>query len=139
MKNIYKIFTAGTVVTLLLFNSCVPEDVIVEDLSIKLTSGSWTFNSVDAGSDFLNAGYEIAYGNNVINFNSDGSLTDTLLKVEGTGTWFLNGNQDNLTLNITYVDDDTRNETWRIVSITDTELVYEFDISPNTLRMRYVH
>ena len=139
MKNLYRIFTAGTVVALLLFNSCVPEDVIVEDLSIKLTSGSWTFSSVESGDDFLNAGYEITYGDNVLNFSSDGTCTDKLLGVNGDGTWSINGNQDALTLQITYDDSDTRNENWRIVSITDTELVYEFDISPNTLEMRYVH
>ncbi len=139
MKNLYRLFTGVTVVALLLFNSCVPEDVVVEDLAIKLTNGSWTFSSVDAGSDFLNAGYEITYGDNVLTFSSDGTCSDRLLAVDGTGTWFFNGNQDNLTLNVTYVDDDTRNETWRIISITDTELVYEFDISPNTLEMRYVH
>lgn len=139
MKNLYKLFTGATVVTLLLFNSCVPEDIIVEDLSIKLTNGSWTFSSVDSGDDFLDAGYEITYGGNVISFDSDGSCTDKLLGVNGAGTWSLSGNQDALTLNITYDDTDTRNENWRIISITDSELVYDFDISPNTLRMRYTH
>lgn len=139
MKNLYRLLTIGIVITLLLFNSCVPEDEIVIDLAPKLTSGSWTFSSVNAGDDFLNAGYEITYGGNIINFNSDGSCTDKLLGVNGSGTWSLNGNQDALTLNITYDDSDTRNENWRIISITDSELVYDFDISPNTLRMRYTH
>ncbi len=139
MKNLYRIFTAATVITLLLFNSCTTEDEIVEDLSIKLTNGSWTFSSVDAGSDILNGGYEIVYGGNVIDFKSDGSCTDKLLGVDGLGTWSLNGNQDALTLQITYDDSDTRNENWRIKSITNSELVYDFDISPNTLRMRYTH
>ena len=139
MKNLYRLFTGATVVTLLLFNSCVPEDVVVEDLAIKLTNGSWTFSSVEAGDDFLNAGYEITYGDNVLNFSGNGSCTDELLGINGSGTWSLNGNQDALTLQITYDDSDTRNENWRIISITDTELVYEFDISPNTLEMRYVH
>ncbi len=112
---------------------------MVEDLSIKLTKGSWTFSSVDAGDDFLNTGYEITYGGNVITFNNDGTSTDELLGVNGNGTWSLSGNQDELTLRITYDDSDTRNETWRIISITDSQLVYKFDIPPNTLEMRYVH
>ena len=91
MKSLYKLFTAITVVTLLLFNSCVPEDIIVEDLAIKLTSGSWTFSSVDSGDEFLDAGYEITYGGNVISFDSDGTCSDRLLGVIGTGTWNLSG------------------------------------------------
>jgi len=139
MKNLYKAFVGVTVVGLLLFNSCVPEDEVVEDLALKLTKGSWTFMSVDSGSSFLDAGYEITYGDNVITFNNDGTSTDNLLSVDGKGTWSLSGNQDELTLRITYDDSDTRNETWRIISITDSQLVYTFDISPNTLEMTYTH
>ncbi len=138
MKNLYRAFIGVTVISLLLFNACTPEDVIVEDLSVKLTKGSWTFNSVEAGSDFLNSGYEITYGGNVLSFSSDGTCTDELLGVNGNGTWSLSGNQDELTLRITYDDSDTRNEVWRIISITDTELRYKFDISPNTLEMTYI-
>ena len=63
------------------------------------------------------------------------------MKVDGTGTWSLSENQDRLTLQVTYDDpiQGPRDESWNIISITDTELVYEFDISPNTLRMTYVH
>lgn len=139
MKNIFRIFTGLVVFTLLLFNSCTTEDEIVVDLAPKLTNGSWTFNSVETGSDFLNSSYEILYEGNVINFNNDGSCTDKLLGVNGAGTWVLNANQDALTLQVTYDDDDTRNEDWRIISITDAELVYDFDLSSNILRMRYVH
>ncbi len=139
MKNLYRAFVGITVVGLLLFNSCVPEEVVVEDLALKLTKGSWTFTSVDSGDSFLDAGYEITYGDNIITFNSDGTSTDKLLGVDGNGTWSLSGNQDELTLRITYDDSDTRNETWRIISITDSQLVYTFDISPNTLEMTYTH
>jgi len=139
MKNLYRAFIGVTVISLFLFNACTPEDVIVEDLSAKLTKGSWTFNSVEAGSNFLNSGYEITYGGNVITFNGDGTSTDKLLGIDGNGTWSLSGNQDELTLRITYDDSDTRNEVWQIINITDTELRYKFDIAPNTLEMTYTH
>lgn len=140
MKKLFRLFTAGVVTTILLFNSCTPEDEIVIDLAPKLTNGSWAFSSLDAGSDFLNGGYEILYDGNVMNFSSDGSFTDKLNVLTGTGSWILNGNQTALTLTLTYDDGTTtRNENWRIISITDSELVYDFDISPNTLRMRYTH
>ncbi|MCF6361698.1 MAG: lipocalin family protein [Cyclobacteriaceae bacterium] len=139
MKKLYSAFIGVTVISFVLFNACTPEDVIVEDLSAKLTKGSWTFNSVEAGSAFLNSGYEITYEGNVITFNGDGTSTDKLLGINGNGTWSLSGNQDELTLRITYDDSDTRNEVWQIISITDTALRYKFDIAPNTLEMTYTH
>ena len=139
MKNVYRVFTTTTVIALLLFNSCVPEDVIVEDLTPKLVTDSWTFNSVDTGDAFLDASYEITYGGNVLTFLSDGTCLDLLLGVNGAGTWSMNDNQTVLSIAITYDDGDTRNESWNIKTISDTELIYTFDLSPNTLEMRYVH
>ena len=140
MKNLYRAFVGVTVIGLLLFNSCTPEDVVVEDLSINLTSGSWNFNNLETGEgNLIDEGYKIIYSGNVINFSSDGTCTDTLLSVNGSGTWSLNANQSVLTLRITYDDGDTRNETWNIKTISTSQLVYTFNIAPNTLEMSYTH
>lgn len=139
MKSLYRIFTTAVVITLLLINSCISEDEIVVDLAPILTNGSWTFSSLDTGDDLTNGFYEGIYGGNVINFSMDGSCSDKLVGVNGIGTWSLNGNQTILSLSITYDDGDTRNESWNIINISNTELTYTFDISPNTLEMRYTH
>jgi len=139
MKNLYRLFTASTVFALLLFNSCEPVDVIVEDLTPKLTSGSWTFSSLDGGDNTTTNFYTFLYTDDVITFNSDGTCTNNQLAESGSGTWSMDANQTTLTLNITFPSGDTRNETWSISSITDTQLVYSFEISPNTLDMTYVH
>jgi len=139
MKNLYRVLTATIVAALLLFNSCEPVDEIVIDLTPQLVAGSWTFNSVEAGSALLNGGYEIVYGGNVLSFSSDGTCTDILLGVNGAGMWSLNDTQTVLSIAITYDDGDTRNESWNIKTISDTELIYTFDLSPNTLEMRYIH
>jgi len=140
MKNLYRAFVGVTVVGLLLFNSCTPEDVIVEDLSINLTNGSWTFSNLETGEgSLIDEGYKIIYTGNVLNFSSNETCTDILLGVNGSGTWSLNANQSVLNLIITYDDNDTRNETWNIKTISSSQLVYTFDIAPNTLEMTYTH
>ncbi|VAW27583.1 hypothetical protein MNBD_BACTEROID06-815, partial [hydrothermal vent metagenome] len=70
MKNLYRAFV-GTMVVGLLFNSCTPEDVVVEDLSINLTSGSWNFNNLETGEgSLIDEGYKIIYSGNVLDFSS---------------------------------------------------------------------
>ncbi|VAW29552.1 hypothetical protein MNBD_BACTEROID06-1708, partial [hydrothermal vent metagenome] len=43
------------------------------------------------------------------------------------------------TLRVTYDDGDTRNETWNIKTISSSQLIYTFNIAPNTLEMSYTH
>ncbi len=139
MKNLYRAFVGVTVVGLLLFNSCTPEDVVVEDLAPKLTSGSWTFSTVEGDDQTTTTFYTNLYKNDFIAFTSDGNCTNEQLAEKGTGTWSLNSNQTVLTLKINFPSGDTRNETWNIKTISNSELVYSFEIPPNTLEMTYTH
>ncbi len=139
MKNLYKAFIGISIMGLLIINSCSPEDVVVEDLAIKLTNGSWTFSSAIGEDNPTTDWYTALYKNDLIKFNDDGTCTNDQLAEKGTGTWSLNSNQTVLTLKINFPSGDTRNETWNIKTISSSQLVYTFDIAPNTLEMIYTH
>lgn len=142
MKKIFPLYKIGLGLILLgamFINSCTPTDQIVEDLSIKLTAGTWHFSSLDAGDQTTSDFYQAIYNGDILTFNSDGTCTGKQLgTIDGSGTWVLNGNQTELTLSITYGSDD-RNELWKIKTISDSELIYTFEVSPNTIEMRYTH
>ncbi|MCB0495373.1 MAG: hypothetical protein KDC79_04515 [Cyclobacteriaceae bacterium] len=139
MKNLRKLAYVVLFGSLLLLDSCLPTDEVVADRIPALTSSTWVFSSLDAGDDFLNTTYEIIYSGNEITFNEDGTCKDKLVGVNGSGTWSFNSDQTILNISISYTDGDTRNESWKIISLTDTKLNYEFSISPNTLEMIYTH
>ena len=139
MKNLRKLAYVVLFGSLLLLDSCLPTDEVVADRIPALTSSTWVFSSLDAGDDFLNTTYEIIYSGNEITFNEDGTCKHKLVGVNGSGTWSFNSDQTILNISISYTDGDTRNESWKIISLTDTKLNYEFSISPNTLEMIYTH
>lgn len=139
MKYIYKVSLGILLLGTILLNACAPEDQIVEDLSINLTKGTWRFRSLDAGDQTTTDFYTAIYNGDILTFNSDGTCTGKQLgTIDGSGTWVLNGNQTELTLSITY-GNDNRNELWKIKTISTTDLIYTFDVGSNTIEMRYTH
>lgn len=135
MKNLYRLFTGLTVVSLLLFNSCVPEDEIVIDKALLLTDGAWKFKEVDDNDDFVKDFYEGLYAGRVIDFNSDGTFSQNLAIYNSTGDWSLNANQTLLMYDV----GSTEAEEWEILSISSTELFYEVDFSGTMVKIRYTH
>ena len=135
MKNLYRIFTAVTVVVLLMFNSCVPVDEIIVDKSTLLTTGSWSFSEVVDNDTFVKEFYEGLYAGRVIDFKSDGTFTQNLAIYNSTGEWAFNTNQTLLMYDV----GTGAAEDWEILSLTTSELYYQVDFSGTVVKIRYTH
>jgi hypothetical protein len=135
MKNIYRLFTTATVITLLVFNSCVPEDEIVVDYVPIITNGVWKFKEVDDKDQDLKEFYEGFYVGREIVFKADGTFTQNLNIYNTSGNWKFDDNQTILQ----YDFGTSKAEDWKIINISESEIYFEFEISPNIIKIRYTH